>query len=756
MDNTGYLKIILCLFGAEREKYLISLCGKSDKTLDTKILSYLLYKYNILPYCVAVKLDSAVMNLSLSEIEKLEDNDIDKSDISITGECKIFIDKFLQFWSNECVTNAPNKTDLSCHYMTYLLLTDSNFLGNSIFVSALDKVDLNSAINSLESELVTAYGIPTDKIFQDFGRFLTNPFSNTLSNCYGRDEEISDIVDVLSRKKKNNAVLIGQPGVGKTAIVEGLAHLLMSTKCPKQFKGYHIYELRVSAIIAGTKFRGDFEERLEKLLKALTVDNNKIILFIDEIHTIFTNNKNGESKSSSDMSASDILKPYLARSHFKILGATTEKEFKIIERDGALMRRLCPIRVKEPSDDTVKHLLELSLDDYANHFNIDIASSLVSDIIYYANNYITNRYMPDKAFDLIDASCVHCINHTDKTALDTTDIIKATEMISGIKIPSKSNHLNANVKSILDYLSNCVVGQDEAIQSLSSVIKRYFLGLKSNQRPIGSFLFVGATGVGKTQLCKELANSMFTRESFIRFDMSEYMEAHAVAKLIGSPPGYVGYGEGGKLTNAVKNNPYSVVLFDEIEKAHKDIYNILLQILDDGCLTDSEGITVNFSNCIIILTSNVGVAEISESSKCAIGFSNDNEKSNSFEEKQYMSAIQKRFAPEFINRLDKIVYFNSLSKDDIRIIIDKELDILIDKFNCMEIKLKLSDVAKDKLYEKCFSQKYGARYAKKLVTSEIEDMVVDYLLSNDVIDTDILIDLSNDKLICKHIETIDI
>ena len=732
MTNQDYLTSILSLFDKAKQKSVLAIASHSNNTLDTLILSYIFYTYNFFPYCVANTVQADVISNCVEVPKDVSNIKVKSVDITVAPECCHFMDRVFSFICNKTLSiKSKDKQDMYCQYMTYLFLTDKSLLAYELFQNCLDSRDYNYAISTLQSNLLTAYRIPSDPNLLKYGRFLTNPFTTSLGKCYGRDKELSDLVDILSRKKKNNVILVGQPGVGKTAMAEGLAQLLMSDKCPKQFEGYHLYEASLATMLAGAKYRGDFEERFESILKTVTELDTHIILFIDEIHNIMVNH--GESGgSSTGMSAGDILKPYMSRPGLLLIGATTEQEYRIIAKDSALNRRFSPLYIKEPSFDAVHNLLINSKDDYQNHFNIHIEDNLLPEIIRYAETYIPNRCMPDKALDLLDESCVHCLNHTDSSELSLSDIVCATEILTGIQIPTSGEQSSNKIEKIVSHLKNSIVGQEEAIDSISSIIKRYFLGFSSKQKPIGSLLFVGPTGVGKTQLCKELAYSMFTKESFIRFDMSEYMESISVAKLIGSPPGYVGHGKGGILTNAVKNNPYSVVLFDEIEKAHPDVFNILLQVLDDGCLTDSEGVTVNFNSCIIILTSNVGAQEVSEKSSKTIGFGSTG-LSNSDKKHMYSECAKKKFKPEFINRLDGVVYFNSLNIDDIKELVNRELNSLCDKFKGNNIDLDITSQVKTTLFNKCYSAEYGARFVQRVVKSDLEDLVLNYMVDNNIL-----------------------
>lgn len=749
MNNQEYLNTILSLFDKTRKEYAIGITKANNNILDTGIITYTFYKYNLFPYSVATNI---IHDTIIADVPEPIKDDTDISNITVSAECCNFIDRMILFMNNKFIKKSKSTQELNISYMSYLMLTDKTLIAYNIFQKALSSRHRGYAVKTLKELLLEAYSIPNDPALQAFGRFLTDPFSDNLNICVGRDKEISDIVDILSRRKKNNPVLVGQPGVGKTAIIEGFANLLMSSKCPKQFQGYHLYELSLATMLSGARYRGDFEERLEQLLKVITTNNDNIILYIDEIHNIVCDSK---ESSTSGMSAADILKPYMSRQGFYLIGATTEQEYKVIQKDKALDRRFSIIRIKEPTVENAKDLICRCINDYENHFSINIDKSLIGDIVDLSSQYIPNKYLPDKAFDLLDESCVQCVNHSKDNSLKINHIISATELISGIKIPTTKTFDKHKVDKLIQSLKNSIIGQDTAIMELIRCLKRYFIGLNNNNKPIGSFLFVGPTGTGKTALCKEIASNIFTRESFIRIDMSEYMEKHSVSRLIGAPPGYVGYGKGGELTEAVKNNPFSVILFDEVEKAHPDVFNTLLQILDDGRITDTEGYTVNFNHCIIVLTSNIGAEEVKEKTSTTIGFGNTNTTADI--KRIYEKSIKRKFKPEFLNRLDNIIYFNSLTKDNIALIVDKELDVLINKFKDINITITVTADTKNRLVDKCYSPDYGARYAQRIITSDVEDLIVNYLVENDLLSSDnvkLLITLNKDKQPQVELETV--
>ena len=750
MIDSNYTDTVLSLFGKDNHKTILKMVSANDGILDTGIMFRACYDMNLLvtslSYIIKHKDYTNNCSLDISNVEPTN-----KKDVIVSDECKKFIDK-LESFGNIIRGKATKKELYSC-YIGYLFLTDS-CVANELISTCTTSNDRQTVTKGLKNGLSSAYELPSNQIFTKYGRFLTNPLDVKLDDCIGRDKEISEIIDIMCRKKKNNPVLVGQPGVGKTCLVEGFAKLLMSDKCPKFLQGYHIYEVSLSQMIAGCKYRGDYEERLENLFSAVKESTVPIIIFIDEIHNLMTDSKD----KSSGMSAADIVKPYLTDGTIRIIGATTPQEYKFIEKDGAIDRRFNKVMIREPSIDVVKYIIKNAKADYEKHFNINIPEDVIDSMIFYANKYVPNKYMPDKIFDLLDRACVYCVNHSKSDILTEMDIVKATESVAGIAVPTAKELIGDKISKIITNINNNLIGQTEAVAKIENTIKKYFLGLTNPNKPIGSFLFVGSSGVGKTQLCKELATNMFTRESFIRFDMSEYMEKHSVSKLFGAPPGYVGYGDGGLLTDAVKNNPFSVVLFDEIEKAHEDVYNTLLQILDDGVLTDGTGEKVYFNNCIIVLTSNVGTRDVSEKSKPSIGFGNS-EMSNNEINKVYEQAVKKQFRPEFINRLDNIIYFNTLSESDISKIIKLEINKLKAKYNDINIVLNVSTKVINKLTKKCYVPEYGARFVQRTIANDVENVIIDYMLDNNIVSSDekvrIDVTIEKDSVVCAIPKTVD-
>ena len=606
-----------------------------------------------------------------------------------------------------------------------------------------------------------------------------------LDPVIGRSKEISRIIEVLSRRTKNNPVLIGEPGVGKSAIVEGLAQAIVAGEVPETLRGKTIFSLDVAGLMAGTKYRGEFEERMKKLIDTIKADTN-IILFIDEIHLIV--GTGSSSENSLDMA--NILKPLLARGELQTIGATTIDEYtKYIEKDAALERRLQPIMVEPPTVEETEVILKGLRSKYEKFHGVKISDSAIKAAAVLSDRYISDRFLPDKAIDLMDEAMakkkvsnfvlpqpikdmeeevnklkIELKNHIERrnfakcaeidarikelnsliteekkkwgsdkvqTELsidekDIAEVVSATTSIPVAKLTETESHKLLNLE---EELRKRVVGQDEAVSAVARAVRRARAGVQDRRRPIGSFIFLGPTGVGKTELSKALAQAMFGDENLmIRVDMSEYMEKFNVSKLIGSAPGYVGYEEGGQLTEKVRRHPYSVILFDEIEKAHPDVFNILLQVLDDGHLKDSHGREVNFKNTIIIMTSNVGASEIKNS---RLGFGSSEQDYDDVRDKQ-MQALKNTFKPEFINRVDDIIIFRSLEKQDMQLICRKMLGDVVDRLAERNITLTYDDAACELLIEKGYNKEYGARPLRRAVQRNVEDMLSEKLLSGAV------------------------
>ena len=634
-------------------------------------------------------------------------------------------------------------------------------------------------------------GKENESMLSQFGRDLTKLAKDgKIDPVIGRQKEIERVIQILSRRTKNNPCLIGEPGVGKTAIAEGLALKIVSGEVPELLKDKKIYSLDLTGMVAGTKYRGDFEERIKKVIDE--VKNAKdVILFIDEVHTLI-----GAGSAEGAADAANILKPSLARGELQIIGATTIEEYrKHIEKDAALERRFQPVMVDEPSQEEAIEILKGIKDKYEAHHKVKITDEAIESAVKLSTRYIGDRYLPDKAIDLIDeaasrvrlrsytapsdlkeledkkksveAEKLSAVNaqeferaatlrdeerkldkeikdkkenwhdmagksHDEVTPAGIADIVSSW---TGVPVTQLSTEESDRLLHMEDELHRRIVGQDEAVEAVSRAIRRGRVGLKDPKKPIGSFIFLGPTGVGKTELCKALAAAMFGDENaMIRLDMSEYMEKHTVSRLIGSPPGYVGYDEGGQLTEKVRRKPYSVVLFDEIEKAHPDVFNMLLQILDDGVLTDGQGRRVDFKNCIIIMTSNVGAKLISQKQK-AFGFAagaKELEQNEKEIKDAVMGELRNTFRPEFLNRVDDIIVFQRLTKENIKEIASRLLAVLQKRVEDMGIEVTFSDEAVSKIADAGFDDVYGARPLKRAIQSRIEDALSEEMLKGNV------------------------
>ena len=626
-----------------------------------------------------------------------------------------------------------------------------------------------------------------------------NQFGNDLSKLanegkldpvIGRKNEIERIIEILSRRTKNNPCLIGEPGVGKTAVIEGLAEKIVSGNIPENLRDKRVVTLDISGMVAGAKYRGDFEERVKKAIKEVKKVGD-VILFIDEIHTIV-----GAGAAEGAIDAANILKPLLARGDVQIIGATTLNEYrKYIEKDSALERRFQTIMIEEPTIDDTIQIIKGLRDKYEAHHNVEITDEAIITAVKLSSRYINDRFLPDKAIDLIDeaASKAKLKSFTapitfkeqeekiqniakekeetikmqeferaaelrdkekkekdklekekqkwkDKTSksvkqITEENIIEVIGKWTGIPLNKINQDENERLKNLSQKLHERVIGQNEAIESVSKAIKRSRVGLKDPKRPIGSFMFLGPTGVGKTELSKALAEALFGEEKdLIRIDMSEYMEAHSISKMIGSPPGYVGFDEAGGLTEKIRRKPYSVILFDEIEKAHPDVLNLLLQILDDGRLTDSHGRVVDFKNTVIIMTSNLGARQITE--KKTLGFSSDNKEEQEKEydrvKKDVMAELKKEFKPEFINRIDEIIVFHKLTKEEITQIAEIMLKEVQNRLEEKEITIEIDDKAKELIVKKGTDEKYGARPLRRAIQTLIEDKIAEGIIEGNI------------------------
>ncbi|GGD56984.1 ATP-dependent Clp protease ClpC [Emticicia aquatilis] len=640
-------------------------------------------------------------------------------------------------------------------------------------------------------------------VLDNFGRDLTKfAEAGKLDPIVGREKEIERVAQILSRRKKNNPILIGEPGVGKTAIAEGLALRIVQKKVSRILFGKRVVTLDLASLVAGTKYRGQFEERMKAVMNELEKSPD-VILFIDEIHTIV-----GAGGASGSLDASNMFKPALARGDIQCIGATTLDEYRqYIEKDGALARRFQMVMVEATSIDETIEILNNIKDKYEDHHHVSYTPDALEAAVKLSERYITDRYLPDKAIDVLDevGARVHINNISvpqdilfleeqvelikkeknqvvksqryeeaaqlrdrEKKLLEQLDKAKiaweeeaktkrytVTEdnvgdviaMMTGIPVKRVNMNDGEKILNMGDALRGRIVGQDPAVEKLVKSIQRTRVGLKDPKKPIGSFIFLGPTGVGKTELAKTLATYLFDKEdALVRIDMSEYMEKFSISRLVGAPPGYVGYEEGGQLTEKIRRKPYSVVLLDEIEKAHPDVYNILLQVLDDGILTDSLGRRVDFRNTIIIMTSNIGVRDLKDFGT-GIGFATKSRTDNQDEmvKSTIQNALKKTFSPEFLNRLDDVIVFNSLSREDIHKIIDIALGRLIARITNIGYNIELTEKAKDFLAEKGYDQQYGARPLNRAIQKYVEDPLAEEILKGDVQEGDtILVDYSGE------------
>jgi len=633
-------------------------------------------------------------------------------------------------------------------------------------------------------------------VLDNFGRDLTKMAElGKLDPIVGREKEIERVAQVLSRRKKNNPVLIGEPGVGKTAIAEGLALRIVQKKVSRVLFGKRVVTLDLASLVAGTKYRGQFEERMKAVMNELE-KSPEVILFIDELHTIV-----GAGGASGSLDASNMFKPALARGDIQCIGATTLDEYRqYIEKDGALARRFQIVMVDAPSVEETIEILNNIKDKYEDHHHVNYTDEAIAQAVKLSERYITDRFLPDKAIDVMDevGARVHISNITvpedivvleqqieevkkqknlvvksqkyeeaaqlrdrEKKLLDQLDrakiaweeetkkrrytvtddnVAEVVAMMTGIPVNRVAQNEGQKLLGMGDELKNRVIGQNNPIEKLTKAIQRTRVGLKDPKKPIGSFIFLGPTGVGKTELAKVLATYLFDKEdALVRIDMSEYMEKFSVSRLIGAPPGYVGYEEGGQLTEKIRRKPYSVVLLDEIEKAHPDVFNILLQVLDDGILTDGLGRRVDFRNTIIIMTSNIGVRDLKDFGS-GIGFATKSKSENPDEQMKSMiqSALRKAFSPEFLNRLDDVIVFNSLQREDIHRIIDISLGKLFNRVTNLGYQVELTEKAKDFLSEKGYDQQYGARPLNRAIQKYLEDPVAEEILKGDLREGDTL------------------
>ena len=563
------------------------------------------------------------------------------------------------------------------------------------------------------------------RVLDQYSRDLTLlAASGSFDPVIGRDEEIRRSIQILSRRSKNNPVLIGEPGVGKTAVAEGIAAYIAGSDAPDSMAGKRLVALDLPALLAGTKYRGDFEERVKAVLKDVKKAGD-VILFIDEMHTMI-----GAGSAEGAIDAANILKPALGRGEVQIIGATTPEEYRRhIEKDAALERRFQPVKIAEPSRSDSLKMLGAVRQGLEKHHGVKISDAALTAAVDLSARYINDRFLPDKAIDLADEAAAH-IRVSGGGLVTAEDIAGIVSMWTGIPVANLSADETKRLCNMESILHRRVIGQNEAVTAVSRAIRRGRVGLSDPDRPIGSFLFLGPTGVGKTELCRALAEAVFGEsDAMIRLDMSEYMEKHAVSKLIGSPPGYVGYEDGGQLTERVRRKPWSVVLFDEIEKAHEDVWGILLQIMDDGRLTDSAGRVVSFRNTIIVMTSNVGAKSISDG-RPRMGFTPDGGDEAQLMRARINEELRRTFKPEFLNRIDETIVFRRLSRAEIRSIAERMLLTVAERFKALGMTLSVPDQVVDFLAERGYDEKYGARPLRRAIRSMIEDKAAELMLTD--------------------------
>jgi len=649
--------------------------------------------------------------------------------------------------------------------------------------------DLMDDDDKMMSKKQKANSDSSTPVLDNFSRDLNKlAEEGKLDPVIGRDREILRIAQILSRRKKNNPIIIGEPGCGKTALVEGLAIKIVSGECPRNLVDKRLVNLDLTSVVAGTKYRGQFEERMKVVIEELQ-SNPNIIVFIDEIHTLV-----GSGNSAGSMDGSNIFKPALSRGEIQVIGATTLDEFrKNIEKDGALERRFQKVIVEPSSVAETIQILKNVRDKYESYHKVSYSDEVIETCVKLADRYITDREFPDKAFDILDEvgarmqtelKIPEAIEELKRKASEIKqqkiDVVKKQNYEQAAQLRDKEKKLLdkldqekrkfeedmskdkqiVELNDVYDVVSNMtkipvskmsvddtkalinldkhivgtVIGQDAAVIKVAKSIKRNRLGIKDPNRPIGSFVFLGSTGVGKTHLAKQLAKEMFgTEDALIRVDMSEYQEKHTVSKLVGAPPGYVGYEEGGLLTEKVKNKPYSVILFDEVEKAHKDVFTVLLQILDDGHVTDSLGRKINFKNTLIILTSNLGVKKLQDFGT-GIGFGTNSYSNEEAKKDILMKEMKNFFSPEFINRIDDTIVFNSLSKDDIKKITDIELKKLMNRLTEMKYKITYDETLVDYIAKIGYDELYGARPMKRAIQDKVEDLLSEEVLTDKIVE----------------------
>ena len=737
--------------------------------------------------------------------------DVKRKKVAFSSRLEFLLDNALQ----EAVRQRSEK--IGTEHMLLAMIKDADCVATRILVT------LNVDLAKVQDDILETVGLDPKDYYEEnyeggrvpggmleqFATDLTaQAAEGKLDPVVGREAEIERLMQVLSRRTKNNPCLIGEPGVGKTAIIEGLASRIAEGIVPEGMKEKHILTLDLSGMVAGSKYRGEFEERMKKLLREVKADSN-VILFLDEIHTII-----GAGSAEGALDAANILKPSMARGEIQLIGATTISEYrKHIEKDAALERRFQPITIEEPDMELCKKIMEGLKNKYEDHHRVKIEEEALKASIQLSERYINDRHLPDKAIDVLDEACSkvslrgykvpenlekleavlqEVITHKEEEIKagnfaeasliqqEQEETIKKIERLkkrfqrmqekqelfvceediaavvsSWTKIPVQklTETEGTRLRKLEQTLHKRVIGQDEAVTAVAKAVKRGRVGIKSPNRPVGSFLFLGPTGVGKTELAKTLAEALFGKDdAMIRVDMSEYMEKHSVSKMIGSPPGYVGHDDGGQLSEKVRRNPYSVVLFDEIEKAHPDVFNILLQVLDDGHITDSQGRKVDFRNAVIIMTSNAGAKAIVEPKKLGFAAKEDAAEDYKKMKNNVMEEVKRLFRPEFLNRIDETIVFHSLNEEHMKRIVGlmcRELSERVKKQ--MDIKLTIRDSVKKFIVEKGTDKKYGARPLRRAIQNELEDKLAEAILDGEVkAGTEVIVSVSKEKVIFKE------
>ena len=760
--------------------------------------------------------DLSELRMRLEAVQMPQDNVTDKVPIEKIA-LSVAVTRLLKISMLEARLQKKEEVDTE-HLLLAIVRDRSSSTANILSMYNVDYRNLLAQLNGTQTEIQMGMGLDSDEdddedepmssdagkqkpsrtataaksgsntpVLDSFSTDMTqSAMDGKLDPVVGREREIERLAQILTRRKKNNPILIGDPGVGKSAIVEGLAQRIVKRKVSRMLFGKRILALDMAAVVAGTKYRGQFEERLRSIIQELK-KNPDIILFIDEVHTII-----GAGSAPGSMDAANMLKPALSRGEVQCIGATTVDEYrKSIEKDGALERRFQKILVEPTTADETLQILENIKDRYEEHHNVTYTDDALKACVTLAQRYITDRSFPDKAIDVMDeaGSRTHlsnlsvpkeiedkehqidftregkndAVNRQDfelaarfrdqekalegeldqmrkdwekslkshRETVDEESIATVVSMMSGIPVQKIAREEGERLKGLAPALKSKVIAQDSAIDLLSRAIRRSRVGLKNPNKPIGSFLFLGPTGVGKTLLAKELAEQMFgTSDALIRVDMSEFMEKFAVSRLVGAPPGYVGYEDGGQLTEKVRRKPYSIILLDEIEKAHQDVFNILLQVMDEGRLTDSESRTVDFRNTIIIMTSNLGSRQIQEYGR-GIGFGTTEAGTDLARQDIIRKALNKSFAPEFINRIDEIITFNQLDRESVGRIVGIELSQLIKRLEGMNYTLSVTDTAREFLADKGYSREYGARPLKRAIQTYVEDKLAEVMIDGD-------------------------